>query len=241
MHEQREEPIAQQAYNLIAEAYAARIDTKPHNAYYERPATLSLLPDVRGKHVLDAGCGPGWYAEWLVNRGAVVVALDANATMVRLAQERLGGRAQVRHANLAQPLDFLADSSFDLVLSTLVLDYIKDWRRAFGEFHRVLRKGGHLVFSIEHPQATYDAHRARSNYFAVEAVTALWQGFGVQVQMPSYRRPWAEVINPLISAGFVLERILEPLPTEEFRAQAPETYEVLSRQPGFLCVRAVKG
>ena len=50
-------PIAQAAYDEMAEAYAARIETKPHNAYYERPATLSLLPDVRGKRVLDAGCG----------------------------------------------------------------------------------------------------------------------------------------------------------------------------------------
>ena len=63
-------PIALAAYETIAEAYAAHIDTKPHNAYYERPATLSLFPDVKGKRVLDAGCGPGVYAEWLAHRGA---------------------------------------------------------------------------------------------------------------------------------------------------------------------------
>jgi hypothetical protein len=54
-------------YDELAEAYAARVETKPHNAYYERPATLSLLPDVKGKRVLDAGCGPGVYTGWLVN------------------------------------------------------------------------------------------------------------------------------------------------------------------------------
>lgn len=58
-------PVADM-YDALAEAYAARADTKPHNAYYERPATLSLLPDVVGKRVLDAGCGPGIYTEWLV-------------------------------------------------------------------------------------------------------------------------------------------------------------------------------
>ncbi len=46
MDDQKSQPVAQQAYDVLAEAYAARIDTKPHNAYYERPATLSLLPDV---------------------------------------------------------------------------------------------------------------------------------------------------------------------------------------------------
>ena len=42
-------------------------------------------------------------------------------------------------------------------------------------------------------------------------------------------------------AGFALERLVEPLPTEEFRQADPEDYEKLSRQPGFLCVRARRG
>ncbi len=44
------------AYEKLADAYARMIDTKPHNAYLERPATLSLLPNVEGKRVLDAEC-----------------------------------------------------------------------------------------------------------------------------------------------------------------------------------------
>jgi hypothetical protein len=42
-----DQPIALDAYQALAEAYAAVIDTKPHNAYYERPATLSLMPESR--------------------------------------------------------------------------------------------------------------------------------------------------------------------------------------------------
>jgi hypothetical protein len=49
-----------------------------------------------------------------------------------------------------------------------------------------------------------------------------------------------EVINPLLEAGFALERLLEPTPTDEFRAKLPEDYAELMRRPGFLCVRAVK-
>ena len=56
----------------------------------------------------------------------------------------------------------------------------------------------------------------------------------------SYRRPLAEVINPLLEAGFMLDRLLEPLPVEEFRKRAPEDYEELMRRPGFMCVRAIK-
>jgi hypothetical protein len=49
------------------------------------------------------------------------------------------------------------------------------------------------------------------------------------------------VINPLVKAGFILEQILEPLPTEEFSLVDPDDYEELTRSPGFMCVRAVKG
>lgn len=87
-----EDPIALEAYERPAEAYADRVETKPHNAGYERPATLSLLPPVEGKSVLDAGCGPGVYAEWLADRGAEVAAVDVSPTMIRLARRRLGGR-----------------------------------------------------------------------------------------------------------------------------------------------------
>ena len=64
------EPIANQAYDQMAEAYARKVDTKPHNAYYDRPAVQSLLPDLTGKTVLDAACGTGVYTEWLLAQAA---------------------------------------------------------------------------------------------------------------------------------------------------------------------------
>jgi 2-polyprenyl-3-methyl-5-hydroxy-6-metoxy-1,4-benzoquinol methylase len=62
------DPVSREAYDKLASSYSARAPTKPHNAYYERPATLSLLGDVRGGRVLDAACGPGIYAELLADR-----------------------------------------------------------------------------------------------------------------------------------------------------------------------------
>src|SRR5262245_64111613 len=103
-------PLAFDAYEALASRYAAQVDTKPHNAYYERPATLSLLPKVTGKRVLDAGCGPGWYSEWLIQHGASVVAVDASPRMVELARRRAGKQAEVRQADLNEPLDFLAEA-----------------------------------------------------------------------------------------------------------------------------------
>ncbi|HAI20820.1 MAG TPA: class I SAM-dependent methyltransferase [Clostridiales bacterium UBA8153] len=232
-------PIALQAFETLAEPFAARADTKPHNAYYERPATLSLVPDVSGRRVLDAGCGPGFYTAWLLDRGAEVVAVDVSPKMVGLARARVGQRAQVIQADLGHPLDFLASASFDLVLSALTLDYVRDWDGVFREFFRVLRRPGQLVFSAGHPFADFLLHPA-GNYFQTEFIENDWTGFGMRVTVPTYRRPLQAAIGPLLAAGFTLERLLEPTPTPEFQRSDPRHYEELSRQPGFLCIRAIK-
>src|SRR5438132_1133235 len=70
-----QEAIAAQAieaYEAIAERFAEHSETSAHNAFCERPATLSLLPEVRGMRVLDAGCGPGFYTERLWHRDPVL-------------------------------------------------------------------------------------------------------------------------------------------------------------------------
>jgi SAM-dependent methyltransferase len=231
--------IALDAYEALAHAYAAAVDTKPHNAYYERPATLALLPDVAGRRVLDAGCGPGVYSEWLLNSGAEVVALDVSPRMVSLTQERTRGRAHVRVADLGAPLDFLDDAAFDLVLSPLVLEYILDWRATLREFHRVLVPGGHLIVSVTHPFFDFGYFESAS-YFETELVASLWSGFGRRVHMPSYRRSLQETLNPFAEAGFCIRKVVEPRPTDEFKAADPRHYDELMQQPCFLCIRAVK-
>ncbi len=134
--------LPQEAYDSLADAYAAITDEKPHNAYYERPATRSLIGDVTGETILDAGCGPGAYTEWLLNRGAKVVALDANEKMLAHARKRNGDRATYHCANLEEPLSFLADQSFDGILCALAISYVRDHVPLFRELRRVLRTGG---------------------------------------------------------------------------------------------------
>ena len=152
------DPIALDAYEQIAEAFAQRIDTKGHNAHYDRPAIRSLLPPVSGRRVLDAGCGPGVYTEWLVSEGADVVGVDVSPKMVQLATARLQGRARIQRADLGKPLDFLDDGSFEIVVSPLTLDYVWNWDRVFSEFFRVLRVGGHFIFSVSHPSDEFYEH-----------------------------------------------------------------------------------
>lgn len=237
-----DDPIARAAYDQLAEAYAARAGTKAHNAFYDRPAMLALLPPVTGKRVLDAGCGPGIYSGWLVEHGAEVVGLDVSPKMVELAAQRLRQKARILKADLGQPLDFLESASFDLVVSALVLDHVRDWDAVFKEFFRVLREPGYLVFSVGHPFDEFFDHHPSGNYFDVEQVEVSfnWEAYGVRTQVPYYRRPLSAMLNPLLAAGFILDQLVEPRPLPEFKEHDPADYAKLMRQPGFICFRALK-
>ncbi|UCH58175.1 MAG: class I SAM-dependent methyltransferase [Candidatus Bathyarchaeota archaeon] len=194
---------------------------------------------MRGRRVLDAGYGPGVYSEWLFEHGAKVIAVDASQRMVELAKGRLGGSVDVRMFDLRKPLSFIEDASLDLVLASLVMDYVEEWVPIFREFHRVLVGGGVFVFSVGHPFTDARSHGVE-DYFRTERVELMWRGFGVPVLMPSYRRPLEAMIEPFSEAGFLVERILEPKPTPEFKEREPEDYERLTKEPGFICIRARK-
>jgi len=236
--DRKTERAAAATYDRIADAYAGRVETKPHNAYYDRPAVISLWHDVKGREVLDAGCGPGIYAEELVKRGALVTAGDISPRMREIAAKRLGRDARVVALDLSERLPF-EDAAFDVVNAPLCLDYIRDWDHVFAEFKRVLKRNGYAVVSCTHP--SFDAEYCRTEcYFEIEAVEGPWKGFGEPFVMNSYRRPLGEFINAPLRAGLVLDRLLEPLPTTDFRDADPRRHAELMRRPAFLMMRLRK-
>jgi SAM-dependent methyltransferase len=221
-------------YDAIAAHYAAHIDEQPCNALYERPATLALLPDLAGKDVLDAGCGPGWYADWLARQGARVVAVDLSHSMVELAAKRLGERARVLQGDVKNLRGLFWDEAFDLVLSSLVLHYLDDLSEVFVEWARILRPNGALVFSTHHP--IHQASLLEPGYLRAGLIEERW-GW-LDRMMRYYRRPLRDLTEPLAAAGFVIERICEPTPTEALKIEDPKGYDLLCRIPAFIFVRA---
>ncbi|MFB6174073.1 MAG: class I SAM-dependent methyltransferase [Halobacteriales archaeon] len=230
-------PIARRAYERLAAGYDREGDTKPENAYLERPATLSLVPDVDGARVLDAGCGAGHLAVELNARGAAVVGLDASRAMLECARERVPDADFVR-GDLESDLPF-GEGALGGVASSLAFDYVADWERLFRDLRRVLGPGGWAVFSVQHPHADFERYDDARNYHERERVSETWNAFGETVEVPSYRRPLAAMVNPPLEAGFRLDRVLEPTPTEEYRAANPEQYRHEMTHPRFLCLRFV--
>jgi len=221
----------------FAAAYAAENEGNAWNALYERPASLALLGDVTGQHVLDLGCGTGAHARELLDRGATVEGLDRSRAMLAYARRRLGADVPLHQADLSAPLP-LPDDRFDAVLASLVLHYVEDQVRPLREVHRVLVPGGRLVLSTHHPALDH-VLSGGDDYFATALWDDTWTVGGEPVTMRFWRRPLHAITDALATAGFAIERIAEPQPLEEARERFPDEHRLLSTLPRFLFVAAL--
>jgi SAM-dependent methyltransferase len=166
------------------------------NAYYERPAMLALAGDVAGRRILDAGCGAGPLLAALRDRGAIVTGFDKSAAMVELGR----------------PLPYPGDT-FDDVTASLVLHYLQDWGPALAELWRVLKPGGRLIASVEHPFATNIWHREAGHepdYFATYNWVDEWTVDGQTALLRFWARPLSAMTDAFTAAGFRISVISEP-------------------------------
>jgi SAM-dependent methyltransferase len=205
-------------YDSFAEAYTASNESNLINAYYERPAMLALAGDVAGRRILDAGCGSGPLFAALRDRGAIVTGIDKSAGMLAQARRRLGDDADLQVAELGSPLPF-PDGTFDDVTASLVLHYLQDWGPARAELRRVLKPGGRLIVSVDHPFVTSLMHREAGfepDYFATYNYTDEWTVGGQTALLRFWSRPLHAMTGAFTAAGFRISVISEP-------AIAPDT------------------
>jgi SAM-dependent methyltransferase len=215
------------------------VDTRPWNAYYERPAVLSLLPEIKNKRILDVGCAGGWYTKYFLDHGADVTAMDVNKNMVEITKKRTQNKCPVIQSDLNNKLNFIKDNSFDIIVASLVLHYLKDITNAFIEFNRILKTNGEIIFSIHHPLMEF-VYFKREDYMAIELLEDEWTMGEEKIKVQFYRKPLNKILQPLIDNGFYIENILEAEPTKEFREELPEAYERLLKRPNFLFIKAKK-
>jgi len=235
-----------EVYNKLAKDYEKHVDTQSgHNAYYERPAMMKLMPsDMNQLAVLDAGCAAGWYTEQFIKLGSQVTAIDLSPAMVEACKRRVGNEIAVFSCDLAETLPF-KNETFDLIVSSLTLHYIDDWVPTFREFHRIMKPGGQLIFSVHHPFMDF-RHFERPDYFAHELLKEIWdKKESGPVEVLFYRRPLQEILN-VTSAQFLIDRIVEPQPDSDLKDQSESIdwykrwFDRLSTNPHFLIVRARK-
>ena len=219
------------------------------NNLFEKPALFSLLPDLRGKRVLDLGCGYGENCKKFVQMGASkVVGLDISAKMLEIAEEE-NSDPKIEYKNLAMEDIVQLGQSFDLVVSSLALHYVEDYASLVKSVHALLENGGYFIFSQENPLNTCFSGGQRwtvdengqklfaniSNYSVDGKRESKWFVDGVK----KYHRTFSTVINTLVENHFHIVKLIEPVPSEEMAKEHPEHSDLLHK-PDFLLVKAQK-
>ena len=136
--------------SAIADAFGKAATTYDKHAEFQRDVghrLLDKLPsDLSGLKVLDLGCGTGYFSEQIVKRGAEVVCADLSAGMLKAAEQRCGASVSLYQQADAEQLPF-KDGCFDIVFSSLALQWCDDLSSPLKEMKRVVAVGGRVIFS----------------------------------------------------------------------------------------------
>lgn len=113
-----------------------------------------LFPSVKGKKILDLGCGYGWHCKFAAEQGAAyVLGIDLSSKMIEEAKKRNAGE-QIEYRVCGIDEYEYPENTWDCVISNLALHYIEDIELVFQKIHRTLKPDGIFLFNIEHPVFT---------------------------------------------------------------------------------------
>ncbi|WP_309118854.1 class I SAM-dependent methyltransferase [Paenibacillus sp.] len=214
----------------------------------EWTAFRALLPELRGKRVLDLGCGFGWHCRYARERGArSVVGIDLSAKMLERARAATNDPGIEYRRSAIEDADF-AEGEFDVALSSLALHYVDRFDLACRNVHRWLAPGGSFVLSVEHP--IYTARAAQDWHYGANGEKLHWPVDDYHREGPrtarfldddvvKYHRTVATYLNAVLAAGFGIDDVSELTPTSEMLEANPAWQEEM-RRPMFLLIGCSK-
>jgi SAM-dependent methyltransferase len=213
----------------------------------EWPVFRSMVPDLKGAKVLDLGCGFGWLCRWARESGAEqVLGIDVSSNMMAKAQE-FPKDPSITYLQADLETLKLQPITYDVVVSSLALHYLKNLSELVAQVYERLKPGGTFVFCVEHPVFTAprkpefiedtdgNVSWPLNQYLSEGPRVTNWFSDGVVKQ----HRTIATYITLLLSTGFVLAAIDEWGPSSQQLEVWPDWIKSHER-PIFLIIKATK-
>jgi SAM-dependent methyltransferase len=206
-------------------------------------ADYRLLGDLKGRRVLELGCGGAQNSIAFVRQGATAVGVDFSAEQLAFARRLCESeeiKVELREGDLAD-LAFLRADSFDLVFSSYAFGFVDDLNRVFRQVHRVLKVGAPLVFSLPHPTwhlldpDSDDPFLITRSYFDRTPMDRRRDGIAFTL----YHHSLSDLYMSLVRASYRVDVILEPEPRSD-APRSPDWREAAAKVPRTLIVRARK-
>jgi len=266
MEKELDESAVAAAWNRNADQWAqeVRSGSDLYRELYTLPAFIDFMPSVKGKNVIDLGCGEGSNTRRFARLGGRMTGIDLSEEMIHHArqaeeQEPLGIRYEV--CSFADLTSF-ADEQFDCALSTMAFMDGPDLEATLRASCRVLKDGGTLCFSILHPcfvtpairwltdePGSYQGLRV-GHYFERKPFVEYWrfkrldtdapEVSAAPFEVPRFPRTLSDYINAVAGAGFRITAIKEPRPSEELAREHAWLNRWYQHAPLVLFISAVK-
>ena len=197
------------AYERINRASLERCQGEAWGVWRIPERELRLLDPVRGRTVLELGCGAGWWSLALARRGARVVGLDFSRARLDQARSNARSDPSVDWVRAVAERSPFRDGTFDSVLSDYGATTFADPVAWIPEVARLLRPGGSFVFAHASPWRTVSQDRVRDRmvrrlrepYFTLHEQR---DPSGAEFQLP-----YGEWVRRFADSGLAVERLVE--------------------------------
>lgn len=212
--------------------------TTSSKLYVLFPALDSIMGDISGKTILDAGCGDGVFVRRCNEKGAQAIGIDISPNAISACKEE-DPNGDYRVVDIK---DISMKEKFDYILSLFVLlsfDKKDEIVRAIKDMSKVLKKNGKLVIVVPHPAFEEVDNAATMKKTFPEGYSYSKKGIPVlythktkkDVSFTDFHWMIEDYLGFIKKAGLVVEDIKEPLPIPESKAEDSKIYEERVKHP----------